>query len=163
MDRIEGVPEGYRLGRVIGGSCYSNGERHGITFELVPIEQPKQQDDSIFTEHPFNPVGGDFPDTCRDCGCFSRSSNHLPELPKQLEAVIEDEPKPVAWMFRELINKHLTGELRPGEIQVGEMKGVPSSAFALSFKEPKGYIVEKIPLYSNPSSVTIREREKGKE
>jgi hypothetical protein len=43
MDRIEGVPEGYRLGvrRGIG----FNGDAaipKTITFELIPIEQPKQ-------------------------------------------------------------------------------------------------------------------------
>lgn len=38
MDRIEGVPEGYRLGEVV----YLREDRKNITFELIPIEQPKQ-------------------------------------------------------------------------------------------------------------------------
>lgn len=39
-DRIDGVPEGYRLGDVV----YLREDRQNITFELIPIEpeQPKQ-------------------------------------------------------------------------------------------------------------------------
>lgn len=64
-------------------------------------------------------------DAC-DVVCDGRCQ---PEQPKQLEAV--GDAQPTAWMYRELINKHITGELRPGEIQIGEIKGVPSSAFEL--------------------------------
>lgn len=41
MDRIEGIPEGYRLGEA---TYVDRTHVHptSITFELIPIEQPKQ-------------------------------------------------------------------------------------------------------------------------
>lgn len=49
MDRIEGIPEGYRLGEA---TYVDRTHVHptSITFELIPIEQPKQPEAAVDSE-----------------------------------------------------------------------------------------------------------------
>lgn len=53
MEHIKGVPEGYRLGEV----AYLREDRQNITFELIPIENPKQLEAAIMV--PIRELGYD--------------------------------------------------------------------------------------------------------
>lgn len=118
MDRIEGIPEGYRLGDVV----YLREDRANITFELVPDEQP---------ECPWCKEGE--PEWSPYAKVWIHRRERLDkkclrprppaEQPKQLEVVV------------------LLDDQEDGEILLRILKNV-------------GYKV---------ASVTIREREKGKE
>ena len=59
-----------------------------------------------------------------------------------------DKKKPVGWLYKFIVNKHMTGPPKPGQIQIAGVWGDRSNMMHFSIDEPLGGCIWwKAPVY----------------